>query len=293
MKILIIGHKGNLGQQLMKVFEDFSPIGWDKEDVDITDENSLDLKITKLKPQIIINASAYNAVDKCEEDQKEFKLAQEINGYGPGYLAKTCQKIEAVLVHYSTDYVFDGEKKEGYQENDLGNPVQNYGKSKYLGEQEIQNKTDQYFIIRTSKLFGPPGKSEVTKKSFIDIMLDLAKEKDVIEVVNEEVSCFTYTPDLAKATKKILGLEATAKKDAKPLPFGIYHIVNEAPCTWFECATKLFEIAGKTVETKAVPATKFPRPAQRPAYSILLNTKFPKLRSWEKAVEEYLALKNK
>ncbi len=293
MKILILGHKGGLGQQLMKVFKDSDPIGWDRENIDITDEKSLDSKITELNPQIVINASAYNAVDKCEGDRKEFELAKKVNGYGPGYLAKTCEKIKAVLVHYSTDYVFDGEKKKGYQEDDLGNPVQNYGKSKYLGEQEIQNKTSRYFIIRTSKLFGPLGKSEVAKKSFIDSMLDLAKEKDEIEVVDEEVSCFTYTIDLAKATKKILESEMLNKTGVKPFPFGIYHIVNEKPCTWYECAIKLFEITGKTIKVKSVPATKFPRPAKRPAYSALLNTKFPKLRSWEEAVKEYLALKDK
>ena len=293
MKILILGHKGGLGQQLMKIFKASNPNGWDRENIDITDEKSLDSKITELNPQIVINASAYNAVDKCEEDQKEFEIAKKVNGYGPGYLAKTCEKIKAVLVHYSTDYVFDGEKKKGYQEDDLGNPVQNYGKSKYLGEQEIQNKTSRYFIIRTSKLFGPLGKSEVAKKSFIDSMLDLAKEKDEIEVVDEEVSCFTYTIDLAKATKKILESEMLNKTGVKPFPFGIYHIVNEKPCTWYECAIKLFEITGKTIKVKPVSATKFPRPAKRPDYSALLNTKFPRLRSWEEAVKEYLALKDK
>jgi dTDP-4-dehydrorhamnose reductase len=293
MKILIIGHKGSLGQQLMKVFKDLNPLGWDKEDIDITNEKELNLKITKLNPQIVINASAYNDVDKCEEDEKEFELAKKVNGYGPGYLAKICRKIEAVLVHYSSDYVFRGDKKEGYLESAVGDPIQNYGKSKYLGEQEIEKRTKRYFLIRTSKLFGPSGKSDISKKSFIDIMLDLSRRKKNIEVINEETSCFTYTPDLAEATRKLLGFGKGKSMNSKKWAFGVYHFVNGDPCTWYECAVRLFQIAGSSIGVKPIGAKQFPRPAKRPAFSILLNTKFPKLRSWEEAVREFIALKNK
>ncbi len=293
MKIIIIGHKGNLGQQLMKVFKNLNPVGLDREDIDITNEKTLSLKITELNPQIVINASAYNDVNKCEESEEEFELAKKINGYGPGYLAKICKKLGAVLVHYSTDYVFKGDKEEGYLESDIGGPIQNYGESKYLGEQEIKKGTERYFLIRTSKLFGPSGVSEFSKKSFIDIMLDLGRKKKSIEVVDEEVSCFTYTPDLAEATRKLLGFGKGNSISSRKWAFGNYHFVNENPCTWYECAVKLFKIAGEKVEVKPVPAEQFPRLAKRPAYSRLLNTKFPKLRNWEEAVKEYIDFRNK
>jgi dTDP-4-dehydrorhamnose reductase len=300
-QILIVGHKGNLGQQLMKIFKEFNPTGWDLEDIDITKEQEVIKKITKQKPNIVINSSAYNAVDNCEEE-KEFKIAQKINGYGPGYLAKICKKINADLVHYSSDYVFYGDKKEGYDEDVKPNPIQNYGKSKFLGEQEVIKNTSNFYILRVSKLFGEPGISKAAKKSFIDIMLDLAKEKDKLEVVNEEVSCFTYTYDLAIATKNILGFSHPNSKKIylkknksnkhrnkfSKSPFGIYHITNSSPCTWYECAKNLFEFSKKNVKVTPISAASFKRPAPRPAYSVLINNKFNKLRNWEEAAKEYL-----
>jgi dTDP-4-dehydrorhamnose reductase len=279
MKILIIGHKGNLGQKLIKVFKKHDPVGMDKEELDITKEIQVLETVKEVKPQIIINASAYNAVDACEEDEAQEKLANEINGYGPGYLAKAAKAIDAILVHYSTDYVFSGDKKEGYLEEAKTGPIQNYGKSKLLGEEEVKKQGEKYYLIRTSKLFGKPGISDMIKKSFIDIMLDLSKQRDELDVVDEEYSCFTYTPDLAGHTKKLI----EGKED-----FGIYHFVNEGALTWFECAKKIFEKVGKKIKLNPVSGDKFPRPAQRPKFSKLINSKFQKLRSFDQALEDYL-----
>ncbi|MBD3245059.1 MAG: dTDP-4-dehydrorhamnose reductase [Candidatus Moranbacteria bacterium] len=298
MKILIIGHKGNLGTQLMEVFSQWEPIGWDLEQIDITDEKQVKNKLRKLRPDFVINASAYNAVDKCEEKQG-YELARKVNGFGPGYLAKVCEKIGADLVHYSSDYVFDGEKIEGYKEDDTPNPIQNYGRTKLLGENQILANTQKYFIIRVSKLFGPPGKSEAAKKSFVDIMFDLAKKESTIRVVDEEVSCFTYTKDLALATRNLLGISERLEFSNYHLnnpnelyvdkkPYGIYHIVNEGPCTWYECAKRLFEMAKEEVNLIPVTKDEFPRPAKRPQYSVLLNTRLSRLRRWDKAAAEYL-----
>ncbi|MBD3300699.1 MAG: dTDP-4-dehydrorhamnose reductase [Candidatus Moranbacteria bacterium] len=281
MKIIIIGHQGNLGQKLMQTFKDYEPLGFDKEDFDITNENTVKAKINKSKPDFVINASAYNAVDACEESRGEYELAKQINGYGPGYLAKACHKNNAVLVHYSTDYVFKGDKKSGYRESDKPDPIQNYGQSKLLGEKEVQKYGDKFYIIRTSKLFGRPGLSDQSKKSFIDIMLELSKVKDTLEVVNEEFSCFTYTPDLAKQTYNLLF-------GSNNNQYGIYHFVNEGPCTWFECAVKLFNIINKNIEIKPISGEKFKRPAKRPKYSRLLNTKTEKMRSLDQALRSYL-----
>ncbi len=288
-KVLILGSQGNLGSQLEIIFnqdKNYKVVSWDKKDLDITNEKEMDAKIVQLRPDVIINASAYNAVDECEKNKKEFKLASFINGTAVGALAETAKKIKALFIHYSTDYVFDGNKKEGYREDDIPNPINKYGETKLLGEkliQKIKDKNFKYYIIRTSKLFGQPGKSEFSKKSFFDIMLELGERsefsKKEIAVVNEEVSCFTYTKDLARATKNLLSLN---KKK------GVYHITNNFPCTWYEAAEILFKIVGKKIKIKSVKSDFFPRPARRPKYSILLNTKVEPLRSWPDALEEYL-----
>ncbi len=283
MKVLIIGSQGNLGSQLVKTFGS-EAIAWDREDLDITDREAVLEKITALRPDIIINATAYNAVDKCEETEMENELAKKLNGAAVGYLAEAALETNAILVHYSTDYVFDGENQRGYYENDVPDPINNYGRSKLLGEQNLYTKSAQglkYYLIRTSKLFGPKGPSSVSKPSFFDIMLNLSKEKPELKAVDAELSCFTYTVDLAAQTKELLSNDYS---------FGVYHVVNGGPVTWYEAATKLFEIAGIRVKLMAVPSQAFPRPALRPNYSVLLNTKMPPLRDFSEALAEYLNL---
>ena len=288
MKILILGSKGNLGRQLVKVFQDDNEvIAWDRGEIDITDKELILKKIKEIKPEIVINAAAYNAVDKCEVDEKEFELAEKLNGGAVGYLAEAAIEVGATLVHYSTDYVFSGDKKEGYNEYDEPCPVNKYGETKLMGEQEIIKRSGQglkWYLIRTSKLFGPKNveticESSNAKPSFFDTILQLGKERGYIDVVNEEVSCFTYTIDLAKATKKLI---------EQNCGYGIYHIINSGPCTWYEAAVELFKIANIDIKVNSVSSNKFPRPAKRPKYSVLLNTKFEQLRDWKEALKKYL-----
>jgi len=280
-RVLIIGSHGNLGQDLVKVFEadqNWDVFAFDRDEIDIASEESLRKKIEEVGPVLVVNAAAYNAVDRCESDEIEFELAKKINGYGPGLLAKVCKEKDIPLVHYSTDYVFDGEKGE-YDETAKPAPLSNYGRSKLLGEEEIQKNTDKFWLVRTSKLFGNPGKSAMSKKSFFDTMIALAKDNSSLKIVDEEKSCFTYTSDLARETKMIA--------DEAP-PFGIYHVVNEGACTWFEAATELFKMAKIDVETIPVASTEFPRPAKRPKSSVLLNTKLKPLRDYKDALKEHL-----
>jgi dTDP-4-dehydrorhamnose reductase len=305
-KVLIIGSRGMLGQELVNVFsedKDFEMIGWDREEIDITDKNNLFEKIKKIKPEIIINSAAYNAVDKCEEDEKEFELAKKINGEAPGYLAEISKEIGATLVHYSTDYVFGKEMPPipepkgctgscgscglhenfapeiGFDENAEMAPINKYGETKLMGEKSVQEKGEKYYLVRTSKIFGKPGATEGAKKSFFDVMLEVGKKNKEVKVVDEETSCFTYAPDLAKKTKEII----EAKKE-----FGIYHVVNSDPCTWYEAVLELYKI--KKIKTEVIPVSgdEFPRPAMRPFFSVLLNTKLNPLRSWKEALGEYL-----
>ncbi|MDD5490109.1 MAG: dTDP-4-dehydrorhamnose reductase, partial [Candidatus Moranbacteria bacterium] len=280
-RILILGSHGMLGQDLEKVFEadqDWHVFAFDRDKVDVASEESLRKIIDEVDPQAVVNATGYNAVDKCESDEIEYELAKKINGYGPGILAKIGKEKDIPIVHYSTDYVFDGEKGE-YDETAKPAPISNYGRSKLLGEEEIQKHAEKFWILRTSKLFGRPGKSAMAKKSFFDTMIQLAKDNQILKVVDEEKSCFTYTPDLALKTKEII---------EEGIPFGIYHVMNEGPCTWFEAATELFKIAKMDVEVVPVASSEFPRPAKRPKASVLLNTKLKPLRHYTKALKEYL-----
>ena len=284
-KILIIGSHGMLGQDLVRVFEkdmNWEVFAYDRDQIDIASVESLREKIEEVGPDAVINATGYNAVDKCESDEIEFELAKKINGYGPGMLAKICADMEIPVIHYVSDYVFDGEKGE-YTETDKPNPISNYGRSKLLGEEEIQKNTDKFYLIRTSKLFGKPGKSEMAKKSFFDTMIGLAKDNSVLKIVDEEKSCFTYTPDLALETKKMI---------EEKVPFGIYHVVNEGACTWYEAALELFRLAKMDVEVIPVSSSEFPRPAKRPHSSVLLNTKLKPLRNYKEALKEYLKENN-
>lgn len=283
-KVLILGAKGNLGQQLAKIFSfDYEVIAWDRGEIDIADRELILKKVGDVKPELIINAAAYNAVDKCEESDAEYESAKKVNIDGPKFLAEACLKIGATLIHYSTNYVFDGKKKLGYEEHDEPKPINRYGKSKFHGEKRILELSGQglkWYLIRTSKLFGPAAAGEMTKESFFNLMMKRSAEPgQVLEVVDEEVSCFTYTPDLAQATKELV-------RDNKG--YGIYHLVNSQPCTWYQAAAELFEIAKIKIKVVPISSDKFPRSAKRPKYAVLLNTKLPPLRDYREALREYL-----
>lgn len=280
MKVLIIGAKGMLGQELMREFsgngnEIFS---WDKEEIDVTKKDFVLEKIKSVKPEIIVNAAAYNAVDKIEEGERE--LAEAVNGYAVGNLSEAAEAVGAILVHYSTDYVFRGGRVDGYREDDPPRPQSVYANSKWLGEQQLKNP--KHYLIRTSRLFGKSAISEGAKKSFVDVMLKCADERDCLELVDEELSSPTYAPDLARRTREIIAWKK---------PFGIYHATNSGACTWYGWAKKIFELSGRSVKLIPVAAERFPRPAKRPKYSVLLNTKLPPMRSWEEALEDYLKTK--
>lgn len=288
MKILIIGSKGNLGTQLVSFFaadEKYEVIAWDRGDIDITDANMVRDKILDLKPEIIINATGYNAVDKCEESDEEFKLAKKLNGDAISYLADASLELDALFITLTSDYVFDGEKIDGYQESDETNPISKYAKTKVMGEQELFKREDQglkFYLIRTSKLFGPRGKGDNTKESFFDLILRLSADKKEFNMIDgEEISCFTYVVDLAQAIKKLI----ENKKE-----YGAYHLVNEGAASWYDGAKYMFELKNITdIKLNPVKMEDYPRPAKRPRYSVLLNTKAEKLRSWKDALAEYFS----
>ena len=286
MKVLILGSRGMLGQELMRVYREdlgYETAGWDVDDIDITDFVVAKEKIREYAPEIIVNAIAYNAVDACEENDEEYRKAMLLNAEVPGFLAHLAKETDAIFVHYSSDYVFDGENADGYAETAASNPISRYGESKYAGEQAVIDEGGKYYIVRLSKLFGKPAVSSMGKKSFFEKMLELSATNHVLQVVDDEKSCFTYAPDLALATKVLI---------QHVVPYGIYHLVNENPATWYDAAQELFRLAKKDVIVKPVLSDAFPRPAKRPHCSILRNTKFIPFRPYTEALEEFLQEKN-
>ncbi|MFA7244962.1 MAG: dTDP-4-dehydrorhamnose reductase [Candidatus Magasanikbacteria bacterium] len=282
MKILITGSKGMLGNYLQKVLaSEHEVLAFDKEDLDITDRIKSFEVIKNLQPDIIINAAAYNAVDKIEESESDYKIAQKINTEAPKILAEIAKELNIILVQYSTDYIFSGENKNGYDEDSVAEPISKYGETKLAGEENVRKNCDKYFIIRTSRIFGLPGSGEGSKKSFVDTMLWLVNEvgKKKLDVVDEEVSAPTYAFDLAVSTKEIL----ESKQN-----FGTYHIINDGACTWYEFASEIFKLSNKKIILNKVMSNAFPRPAKRPAFSVLNNNKFKKLHSWQEALGDYL-----
>jgi len=280
-KVVILGAKGTLGQALKKLFEEsgYNVVGLDRSDIDISDFVSLEKKLAQIQPDIIINATAINAVDKIEEDEGMFDLAKTINGMAVGELAKIAKNLGIIFVHYSTDYVFDGEKGSSYVEIDTPNPISKYAETKLLGETLTQKNGEKFYIIRLSRLFGKAGTSEMSKRSFVDTMIALASQKDHLDVVNDQSGSPTYAPDLAAFTRALI---------EQNKPYGIYHGANDGGCTWYDWAKKIFELKNITIDVAPVSHTQFPRPARAPKYSVLENTKMPKQRSWEDALREYL-----
>lgn len=286
MKILILGAKGMLGRDLAYEFRDIKPILWDREDLDITNARELRRKIVTLKPDIIINAAAYTDVDGAESHED---LAMKVNGNAVGNLARVAARLKIVLVHYSTDHVFNGKKRGGYKETDKPkNPVNAYGASKLLGEtlllKEAATHRLMYFLIRTSWLFGPFWKQKRYEKNFVDTIMRLAKKQKELRVVNDQRGKPTLTYDLARQTRMLL-------TNFSP---GVYHITNTTAAggiTWYQFAKKIITLTKK--KTRIVPCASraFPRPALRPRYANLFNAKVQFIRSWEEALAEYLKMK--
>lgn len=275
MKILITGANGMLGHMLAKVLSHHDLLLVDRSQLDITHQSQTLAYIQEHQPEVIINAAAYTAVDDCETHEDS---ANQVNGEGPRHLAQAAKAVNATLIHFSTDYVFNGEQSAGYDEQYTQiDPVNAYGRSKALGEKYIQETADdtwnKYYIIRTAWLYGPDG------NNFVDTMLKLADEKDELKVVNDQHGSPTYTKDLADQVAYII--------TQHPTP-GIYHATNSGSCTWFEFAQEIMKLGHKTVNVTPCTSEEFPRPAKRPTYSILLNTKLPPIRNWQEALKEYI-----
>jgi dTDP-4-dehydrorhamnose reductase len=265
MKVLITGAKGQVGCELLQgELADklaMHVVGFDRASLDITDYAQVDTILQREQPDVVINAAAYTAVDKAEQDIEQ---AYAINRDGPANLAKVCNALHIPLIHISTDYVFDGDKKTPYLETDLPNPTGVYGKSKLAGELAIADILKQHYIVRVAWVFGAHG------NNFAKTMLKLGKERSELSVVADQKGSPTWAKDIAEVVLTL------AKQTAvQPLDWGIYHYAGAKQTTWFAFAQHIFETAAdlKMITAKpqllAITSEQYPTPAQRPQNSVL------------------------
>lgn len=263
MKILLTGITGQLGQELQPILAplgDLTSVG--RDTLDLAKPDMIRQVMAEVKPDIVVNASAYTAVDKSESEPD---LAMAVNGTGVGILAEETQKIRARLIHVSTDYVFDGTQSHPYQETDATNPIGVYGKSKLAGEEAIRQVGGDYSIIRTAWVYGVGGKG-----NFVKTMLRLGGSREELRVVSDQVGSPTWTKDLAGAIASMIQQSPET---------GMYHYTNSGVCSWYDFAIAIFEEAkalGFPLQVERVaPITtaEYPTPAKRPAYSVLSHGK--------------------
>lgn len=277
-RVLVTGAAGMLGHQVVQA----CPENWDVQGVDIDDFDITSIRETlervkSLAPEAIINCAAMTDVDGCED---RFEEAYRINGIGAGNLARAASEVGAEILHVSTDYVFNGEKRSEYYEDDPVCPKSGYGRSKLAGETFVRANNLRHWIVRTQWLYGPKG------KNFVDSISKAGKEKDRLEVVDDQVGCPTYSRDLAAELVRIA---------MHGPPYGLYHCSNNGSCSWFEFAKKILALEGlDRVEVAPITSDKLKRPAKRPHHSVLRNfhlemTLGDRMRSWEEALEDYMA----
>lgn len=265
MKILLIGSRGQVGQELLKTLPALGTVtAWQRHDLDLSRPEQIRAQVLTQQPDIIVNAAAYTAVDQAEQEPK---LAHTINGEAPGQLAQAAQDCGATLVHLSTDYVFDGQQNRPYQPDDPTHPLGVYGQSKLAGEMAIKSVGDRYVILRTAWVYGAEGHG-----NFVKTMLRLGAERETLKVVYDQIGCPTWSQDIARAIGQLI-------PQLEPSSWGTYHFTNSGAISWYDFAMAIFEEAadlGAPLKIQTVlPITtdQYPTPARRPAYSVLASEK--------------------
>ncbi len=281
IKIAIIGANGQLGFDLVREFKntEHEIIPLTHADIDITDFRSSSAVLKKIQPEIVLNCAAYVRVDDAEDFAEK---AFAVNALGARNMALVCNELNSVLVQVSTDYIFDGKKKQPYTEDDTPNPLNVYGNSKLAGEYFVRNIFEKHYIIRSSSLFGIAGASG-KGGNFVETMIKKARTKEDIKVVDDMIMSPTYTRDAADMIKSIL---------AKKLPFGIYHVSNNDQCSWYEFAREVFNITGIDASMSPTKTDAIKSKARRPMFSPLASTKLKRygleMEGWRAALRDYL-----
>lgn len=278
-RILLTGRDGQVGWELKRAL---APLGkvfaYDHNGLDLQNADYIRTVIRDVRPHVIVNAAAYTAVDKAETD---IETAHAVNAVAPGIMAEEAKALNALLVHYSTDYVFDGMATSPYTENASTRPLNVYGKTKLDGEKAIQSVNLPHLILRTSWVYGMRG------KNFLLTMLRLGKEKEILSIVGDQVGAPTWSRFIAEATASML--------TKQEIDFGVYHVTSAGQTSWFGFAEAIFKhCGGKIPQLQEITTADYPTPAKRPKYSILSNAKLLKncqiaLPDWQDALKMCLA----
>lgn len=289
MRILLTGAHGQVGSALLPLLQPLGTvIALGHKALDLADAESIRATVRGHRPQVIVNAAAYTAVDRAETEPG---LARAVNGIAPGVLAEAAGSLEGALIHYSTDYVFDGNLDRPYRESDAPHPLGAYGQSKWLGEQAVLASGTPALVFRTSWVYGLHG------ANFLKTMLRLGRERDILRVVHDQWGAPTWAGSIAQATTAIL---ARAQASGDAVGFirrhgGIYHMTNGGATSWYDFARAIFARRPEcTARVEPIPASEYPSPARRPANSRLDNHKLAEtfqcaLPPWQEALAQCLA----
>jgi dTDP-4-dehydrorhamnose reductase len=291
-RVLVTGADGQVGRALVAIFRDTAEvIGCNRQTLDLSDPDQVRARVGEIVPNVIVNAGAYTAVDRAESERD---LAMGINGRAPGVLAEEALRAGALLIHYSTDYVFDGSKNGPWVEDDRTNPLSVYGASKLAGEEAIRSVGGRYLIFRTSWVYAPEG------KNFVLTMLRLGRERDSLNVVDDQVGAPTTAGELARATHEIAKGFLEDKFVDETGWAGTYHMTCGGSVSWCGFAQAIFDrgpelLGGKKPAVNPIKTSEYPTPAKRPLNSVLSNEKLQqrfgvRLASWQSALDEVLRI---
>ena len=279
MRILILGAGGQLANELERALAEDEVLALTHAEADICDEDAVERHARRFQPDCIVNTAAYHRVDDCED---EVERSFGVNAVVLKGLCSVAGSVGATLVHFSTDYVFDGAGRHPYRETDVPNPISIYGMSKLSGEQIVRRYAERYFLIRTCGLYARDA-SRGKGGNFVETMLRLAAEGRTIRVVNDQVATPTSARDLVQSLVPLLRSDR----------FGLYHMTNTGACSWFDFAKEIFHLANLPANVQPVSSAEFRAKARRPPYSVLDNLAlreagFPELPPWQEALAEYL-----
>jgi dTDP-4-dehydrorhamnose reductase len=284
MRIAVIGANGQLGSDVVLGFSENGDevCALTHADVEVGDLESVRTALLRQQPQVVVNTSAMHHVEICEQEPEK---AFAINALGPRNLSVVARELDAVLMHVSTDYVFDGDKSTPYDETDVPRPLNLYGNTKLAGEYLVRSTTDRHFVIRTSGLYGKQLCRGKRSLNFVELMLKLARERGEVRVVHDEVVSPTSTEELAR---QIVVLSRSTN-------YGLYHATAEGSCSWYEFAREIFERTDTRVILKVASPNEFPAKVARPRYSVLENRALKvlglnSLRQWQDGLHDYLGV---
>jgi dTDP-4-dehydrorhamnose reductase len=290
-RVLILGGAGQLGLELQRSFAGKDPlVAVDRAVADLAVPDQIRAIVRRVQPNVIVNAAAYTAVDRAESEPE---LATAVNARAPRILAEEARQANALLVHYSTDYVFDGSKLDAWTESDTPHPLNAYGASKLSGEEAVNNSGCRHLIFRTSWVYGPHG------KNFLLTMLRLGRERERLSVVDDQIGAPTSSLELARVTKEIVNGVLEGRFGAAESWTGLYHMTCAGSVSWCGFAQAIFEragelLSGKQPEVVPIPSNEYPTPAPRPQNSVLSNARLHDrfgvaLAPWENALDAVMA----